>query len=166
MNILHKTISALGKSLLGLLGIAVYGCDGIGRGMYGCPFSDFEVKGQVVNEAQEPLEGIVVTPTPEYFESGKITIDDIGEGGYEAVTDKDGKFTIKIQTTGFPDSLFVVDVDGAENGGDFKTSGAKVEMRPTTPSKQYEDNDWYEGAFIDDDVNFVMEHKEEKTEGQ
>ncbi|MCF0199403.1 MAG: radical SAM-associated putative lipoprotein, partial [Bacteroidaceae bacterium] len=53
-------ISKLLTLVLSLLGFA--GCEGIGDEpvLYGCPYANYKAKGRVLNEAQEPVEGLDV----------------------------------------------------------------------------------------------------------
>ncbi len=148
------------KAMLGFLGVAVIGCGTSTscKVMYGCPYSDYEVKGKVVNEQNEPVKGIVVVPNPRYFESGEHGVDEAVNYDFGAVTADDGTFITRGTFVVAPDSLFAVDVDSLANGGHFRTKGLKLEMKQTiAPDK--DDNDWYGGSFESKDMLFVLKQK-------
>ncbi len=159
------------KSLLEFMGIVAVGgslaasCEEPAA-MYGCPYSDYEVKGKVVDEQQKPIKGIVVTHNADYlkhFETGENRLEDINGKDFEAVTGDDGTFVMRVQSYVAPDSLYAVDIDGMANGGDFKTEGLKVELHEVDPPADRDseyDQVWYEGAFQSQDMLFEMKPKE------
>lgn len=165
MSIIKRLAAKCSKVLLGFLGVSVIGC-GVStscRVMYGSPYADYEIKGKVVNEKNEPIKGIVVVPNPRYFESGEYGVDEAGHYDFGAVTADDGTFYMSGTHGGYPDSLYAVDVDSIANGGYFQTTGVKLEMTQTVvPGK--DDNDWYSGVFESQDMLFVMKEKTEDTQ--
>ncbi len=167
MNKIKNLIAKYSKTMLGFLGIAVIGCGTSTscKVMYGAPYADYEIKGRVVNEQNEPIKGVVVTASPSVFEDKKVGISDISGNSFDAVTAEDGTFYMSGRGGGFPDSLFAVDVDSMANGGYYHTTGAKLEMTQTiVPGK--DDNMWYRGAFSSKDILFKMKEKVEETTGE
>ncbi len=156
------------KSLLGFMGlVAVGGVVGTSceepAAMYGCPYSDFEIKGKVVDEQQKPIKGIVVTAYPELFLNDFMKPEEIDGRSFDAMTGEDGTFVMRLQNTIAPDSLYAVDVDGPENDGDFKMTGLKLELHEVDPPADRDsdyDRVWYDGAFESDDMLFEMKQKE------
>lgn len=86
------------------------------RGMveYGVPVSDFSLKARVVDEDNNPIKGIEVR-------GGKYSkLEPIG------YTDENGEFKLETDDTNrdeidAPAYIYFVDVDGEENGGEFKS---------------------------------------------
>ncbi len=158
---MDKMIIRLSKSLLALLGFSVVGCGPLGGDvavMYGCPTADFAISGKVVDEDGKPIQGIVISAQRHEWESGeKSSIDEIQPYYFEAVTSDDGTYVMNVQQMEAPDSLYAIDIDGALNGGEYKTARVKLEMEQV---KEPGDRDsWYIGGFEAVDVNFNMEVK-------
>lgn len=98
--------------MMALLGFTA--CD---RGMveYGVPVSDFSLKARVVDKDDNPIKGIEV--------HGGYNRDNLEAIGY---TNDNGEFSMHTDETNrdevdMPTYLYFVDVDGAENGGEFSS---------------------------------------------
>ncbi len=159
MNKVRKIFSLLCKSLLTLLGVSVVGCESLGGDvavMYGCPTADYTISGKVVDENKKPIKGVVISSYPEKWESGRYNLDDIVPVDFEAVTGEDGTYNMSFTGTFPPDSLYAIDIDSTLNGGEYKTTGVKLELEQAG-----EADDWYIGGFTASDVDFEMELKSE-----
>lgn len=100
-------------SMGGLLGITL-GCER--PDMYGCPCTIFRVKGVVVNEDGNPIEGIGVGSKPmTQTDPGGVVMPGIE---YRDTTDSEGRFDVSYMD--FPDRENIKvdfhDIDGEQNG--------------------------------------------------
>ncbi len=129
------------KYLLALLGFALpNSC----KMMYGCPYADWTISGQVVNEKDEPLEGIQVT------DRWNNPLD---------TTDVKGEFLLKSSGIHeYESDLYFNDVDGEKNGLYRRDSLQNISFTQVKPG----DKGWYSGAFEAVDLKVVM--KEDKPE--
>ena len=139
-------VLSLFRWVLSILGLASFTSCGDVRVevMYGQPSMDFSVSGKVKDVKGCPIKGIEVTPASEYYVyiPSKIT------------TDENGAFLVA--GSAWPEEtidLVFTDVDGEENGGEFKTKEQQVKLTQTEKS----DNAWYRGVFEATDVNVTME---------
>ena len=108
-----KTKHWLLMSLGGLLGITL-GCEQ--PDMYGCPCTIFRVKGVVVNEDGNPIEGIGVgSQAMTQTDPGGVVMPGIE---YRDTTDSEGRFDVSYMD--FPDRENIKvdfhDIDGEQNG--------------------------------------------------
>ena len=142
MNMKTKNARSFVLAILGLLGFA--SCDGvidIGgiKCMYGQPHADFKALGSVKDEAGKPVEGIRVS----IAQKGLYTAErDANDTVY---TDAKGAFLVSKSVFSGPESVSIVfeDVDGVENGGEFRTTEANPDVVQTKKG----DKAWYGGAF-------------------
>ena len=106
--------------------------------MYGCPYADYVVKGQVTDEAGNPIPGIQVTAP-----NGSDT-----DSEYSQIvkTDAQGGFTLREFSTSRGHEMIVEDIDGEDNNGLFESESMYVE---TLPMKQVKDGSggWYLGKY-------------------
>lgn len=109
---------------------------------YGVPVMEYMVKGKVTDaESGKPVKGIEVTSEESYV---------------QVYTSENGEFTCEGMT--FPDgavSLTFKDVDGEENGGDFKTKTETIPLTQTEPGE----GPWDHGEYTAEDVEIVLEKK-------
>ena len=133
---MKNNLIKLFKILLAVLGFAstITSC----RVEYGCPYGDFQLKGNVTDENDAQIKGIRVAVSASYpnpdIEGPKDTVYTNEKGQYILVNDYFYNFD-KVH-------LKFDDVDGAENGGEFETM--EVDARIV----QIEDGrDWYSGTF-------------------
>ena len=108
---------------------------------YGVPLVSFSVKGRVVDADANPIPNIEVTWGDMY---GK------------EVTAEDGTFHYKNEEIGFEINnavLTFTDIDGEENGGEFKTEEVDIPLSQSVPG----DNYWNNGEFSATDVEIVLE---------
>lgn len=116
-----KTNNLLIK-LLALLGFACAEsrCDIDDAKMYGPPYADFEIKGTVSDENGDPITGIRVTVRPT-AESGPS----LGSG----VSNAAGNYVLTGLDLHSNDiDVVAEDVDGPENGGEFKSETKNVQV--------------------------------------
>ncbi|EPT32848.1 putative lipoprotein, rSAM/lipoprotein system [Bacteroidetes bacterium oral taxon 272 str. F0290] len=128
------------SGILSLLGYSSCSSIGNGEDEYGCPISDFILKGTVTDEQGSPIEGIQVV--------GKYQ----NEGGAmhpadTLYTDKNGNYLKKTKPMAPPKAIAVTftDIDGEAHGGTFKndsTSNENIEIVRTKKGKG-----WYSGEF-------------------
>lgn len=141
MKNIVKQLNRLMAFVLGVLGFSsLMGC-----GAYGCPSADFDISGRVVNESDEPIEGIEVQILDTWSNSS-------------AITNTDGEYAIK--TSGYPRntiSVVATDIDGEQNGlydSYLVTVNANYKKRGRS--------EWYKGKHTGV-VNFKL-HAAEPTE--
>lgn len=129
--------------VLSLLGFN--SCIFIPSAEYGCPHSDYTIKGTVTDEAGKPLQGIRVAIHRRLEPTVGVTYDDTVFAKDTLYTDKNGivGYTVSDMTTGVAD-VWLDDVDGEANGGEFesmKISGIKAKQVKNG------DGNWYNGAY-------------------
>jgi len=139
--------NALAATLLSLLGFS--SCSELGGGggeeLYGTPTSTFQVKGNVTDEAGNPIKGIKAKVEVKYGGGAKDT---------PAYTDSKGNYVLeKRDMIGTPsekeeDRVKVIfeDVDGEDNGGTFANDtikGKDLTIKQTSKG----DGDWNIGTF-------------------
>lgn len=82
------------------------------------------IKGKVVRKEGDPLKGIkVVVPTTAEDHSA-IEEDTLGE----TFTNEDGTYTIELKSSLKSAEVQASDVDGKENGGEYKTIDTQVDL--------------------------------------
>lgn len=114
---------------------------GLGPDMYGTPYMSYEVSGKVVDEESNPIGGIQV----------------VGVERDTTFTAADGSFSVSAKKWSYPIAKFE-DIDGPENGGEFKT---KTEYFDWREFEQVEKGSgWYEGKYVGKDVVVTLEKKE------
>lgn len=136
LSVFNWAIAALGLS-------AVPSCDSF-KCEYGTPTMDFEVSGKVIDDKASPINGIKVTIADRYVES-------------EAFTSRDGGFSYTGHT--FPNdhvNLVFTDIDGEENGGEFKTDTVTVNLQKVKKG----DGSWYSGKYAASDIEVVLSQKD------
>ena len=121
--------------LLGLLGFTAVSCDNTENlNAYGTPYVSFTLKARVVDEAGNPIKGIEVDANEHYWFDDKRYSD---ENGYFDVSGN--------LSPGNQYKVRFIDVDGAENGGEFET----LELDITDSVKRVAEgsNTWCEGVY-------------------
>lgn len=131
----HRWYNAVLAALLSMLG---YGCSSSDEPVeYGTPHADYIIKGQVTDEAGNPIQGInVKAPYGSYLSSQFAQI---------VETDAAGKFTLKEFSSQKGHEIVFEDVDGEANGGLFKSETIHVETLPKTQTEK--GSGWYRGKF-------------------
>lgn len=114
---------------------------------YGCPTVDYQLKGTVMDEDMNPIEGI------------KVSIEDSRNGHVaDDMTDVSGKFVFNETITGSGIDrvkIFFRDVDGSEGGGDFASDSLEVGAHKVAEG----DGNWDGGTFESDDVKIYLKKK-------
>ena len=142
---LFKSFNWILTGLIGILGFAISGCPM--RVEYGVPNAKYTVKGRVVSEANDPIEGIrvgfspkvwdedIFDPPPEYY--------DYSPDPY-VMTNAEGGFTLT--TSGFPSAnkTLNVYVEDTENGL-FQPKMFPVDFSGVKPVGG--SGNWYEGEY-------------------
>lgn len=142
------------KWILRVLGLAAVGCTV--TACYGCPYGDYEIKGRVVDQDLEPIEGILVTSDRHLYESAPKNLVANGKDPVtrpylsSAVTDSDGCFLIETDSSG--PVVYAIDYDGEANGGEFEKAEQPIEFTQLKKG----DNGWYAGSYTAKDVLIVM----------
>ena len=104
---------------------------------YGTPNADFQIKGQVTYEGGIPIPGIRVRAPYSYID---------GSEGQNVLTDENGRFELDEFHSMLYGKLYVEDIDGEDNGGEFQSDTIKVR---DLPKKEVEkgDGSWYMGKY-------------------
>ena len=104
------------RFLLPILGFALV--ESCAKDMYGCPYSDFQLKGTVTDTEGEPIEGIKVNLSG--VKGGQVDGYRLDEACY---TDSEGIYIVTNQHFSSFDNLHLKfeDLDGIANGGEFET---------------------------------------------
>ena len=121
--------------MLTLLGFgAVVGCEEyeeVPAPEYGTPYVEFRVSSRVVDEAGKPIKGIALMSA----DMGSYSI---------AVSSSEGVIEAAAISSSVPRELRFVDIDGMENGGEFKTLNLDV----TDEFELIEEGEgWKEGTY-------------------
>lgn len=114
---------------------------------YGCPTVDYQLKGTVMDEDMNPIEGI------------KVSIKDSKNShvAYD-MTDVSGEFAFNETIAGFGIDevrVFFRDVDGSDGGGEFAPDSLKVSVHKVAEG----DGNWHRGTFESDDVEIYLKKK-------
>jgi len=126
---------------------------------YGCPHSDFTVKGTVTDKNSNPVEGIrAIVKTTSLAGTESVKYEFLTDTLY---TDTQGKIN-KVYDTGWSFDNTVIeisleDVDGPEHGGDFE--GKTLSGKPTKTADGKGDWDWGSYSF---EFTAEMSAKEKK----
>jgi len=130
MKILWKTAIAW---LGGILGLTA--CDSLGWNtcMYATPYADYDVNITVCDEQNTPIPGIKVYPGYSSDDPETYALSD-SKGGVQ-MTLENNSFCI----------LFLEDIDGLENGGEFETK--KISESDLTLKQTKKGKDWYSGRY-------------------
>ena len=141
-NMKTKNVKSFLVAILGLLGFA--SCDkvidiGGVLCMYGQPHADFKALGSVKDETGKPVEGIRVSIAQKGLYTSERDANDT------VYTDAKGAFLVSKSVFSRPESVSIIfeDVDGAENGGEFR----KAEANPDVVQTKKGDEAWYGGAY-------------------
>lgn len=114
---------------------------------YGCPTVDYQLKGTVMDEDMNPIEGI------------KVSIEDSRNGHVaDDMTDVSGEFAFNETITGFSIDevrVFFRDIDGSDGGGEFAPDSLKVSVHKVAEG----DGNWHRGTFESDDVEIYLKKK-------
>lgn len=114
---------------------------------YGCPTVDYQLKGTVMDEDMNPIEGI------------KVSIEDSRNGHVaDDMTDVSGEFVFNETITGFSIDevrVFFRDIDGSDGGGEFAPDSLKVSVHKVAEG----DGNWHRGTFESDDVEIYLKKK-------
>ena len=125
------------RCLLPILGFALV--ESCAKDMYGCPYSDFQLKGTVTDTEGEPIEGIKVNLSG--VKGGQVDAYRQDEVCY---TDSEGIYIVTNQDFSTFDNLHLKfeDIDGIANDGEFETYELDVAVEQTKKA-----DGWFEGAF-------------------
>ena len=125
------------RCLLPILGFALV--ESCAKDMYGCPNSDFQLKGTVTDTEGEPIEGIKVNLSG--VKGGQVDAYRQDEVCY---TDSEGIYIVTNQDFSTFDNLHLKfeDIDGIANDGEFETYELDVAVEQTKKA-----DGWFKGAF-------------------
>lgn len=144
---MKKILAAVSKFLLVTLFGIPQACIQTTMCEYGCPTVDYQLKGTVMDEDMNPIEGI------------KVSITD-SQNGYKAdeMTDVSGEFAFNETIAGFSIDevrVFFRDIDGSDGGGEFAPDSLKVSVHKVAEG----DGNWHRGTFESDDVEIYLKKK-------
>ncbi|MBC8603356.1 radical SAM-associated putative lipoprotein [Parabacteroides acidifaciens] len=147
---LLKSINWLLGGILALLGFSA--CNRIEYDMYGCPHSNYTIKGQVTNETNIPIPGIrICSPYGEDIPyADTLYTNNKGEFSYTF----DG-FSRRNEIP-----LLLTDIDGEENGGNFAPDSVSVSFKGAELTGG--DGSWYLGEATKE-VTIVLKKKKEEN---
>lgn len=143
-------------SIGGLLGISLAGCEKIIEPAceYGCPEAKYHVKGTVINDKGQPIEGIGVGKRYLYHDENNEPV-----FSYRDTTDADGNYSVdNYSFPGEPFPLQFCDIDGDQNGSYNDTI---VSVKTEDVHLTGGDGHWYEGEGTVTQ-NVVMQRTTEK----
>ena len=113
---------------------------------YGEPYAEFEIKGLVSNKDNaEPIQNIRII-----------------RNSYDTLyTNQEGKyvFNFSYDMAPYPENVYhlkIEDIDGEENGGDYKTQ--EIDVKITQDDRVQKGSGWYEGKFAKTQ-NIELEYK-------
>lgn len=112
-------------ALLALLGFSA----GCGREEYGCPYADFHISGRVVDPEGNPIPQIKISAS---------------QYRYTTFSDSEGNFTIEDNDISRPQRVYLSDIDGEQNGGEFEDREIEIGALYVQTKKG---KGWYEGAY-------------------
>ena len=137
--------NALLSALLTMLGFE--SCSQYGPDEYGTPTVDYQVKGFVTDLLGTPIQGIKVRAPYSYID---------GSEGQNVLTDENGRFELDEFHSMLYGKLYVEDIDGEDNGGEFQSDTIDIW---DLPKKEVEKGSgWYEGKF-EVNANIRLEKK-------
>lgn len=135
------------KAVLALFGVTIFtACPVVA--MYATPYSDYEIKGKVVDEiTKEPVKGVRVIRSKAYPSEGQIKVD---ENDKDTLYTNDGTFMFSgtEDTFGGYSHIKVEDIDSLENGL-YESNEVLVEL---TQAKRPKPDGWYQGLYQADNV--------------
>lgn len=145
-KIITKSLSILGFTL------PVMGCVPV---MYGSPSATYEVKGKVLDNEGNPINGIKIVLQDDATDPNPYEI-------AESQSLENGDYTIR--NTTLPRSklyLSVEDIDGAANGGEFEEQ--TIELDFSKVEAKGDKDAWYEGTKSLE-KQIVMQEKSDETQ--
>ena len=129
----NRWYNALLTALLAMLGYE--SCSLNSPDEYGTPTVDYQVKGFVTDLLGTPIQGIRVR-APYNFD---------GSEGQNVLTDENGRFELDEFHSMLYGKLYVEDIDGEDNGGEFQSDTIDIW---DLPKKEVEKGSgWYEGKY-------------------
>lgn len=128
--------------LLALLGFST----GCGRMEYGCPNVDFHISGRVVDAKGNPIPEIKVTSDQFY----RIVF-----------SDAEGNFTIEGNYVSLPQTVYLSDIDGEQNGGEFDDRELDI---GASYLKIKNGKGWYEGAYKAELGDVALDQADDESE--
>lgn len=147
------------RAILALFGVTVFtACPVPVVAMYATPYSDYEIKGKVVDEiTKEPVKGVRVIRSKAYPSEGQIKVDEYDK---DTLYTNDGTFMFSgtEDTFGGYSHIKVEDIDSLENGL-YESNEVLVEL---TQAKRPKPDGWYQGFYQADNV--VVELTPKKSE--
>ena len=130
----NRWYNALLSALLAMLGYE--SCSLNSPDEYGTPTVDYQVKGFVTDLLGTPIQGIKVRAPYSYID---------GSEGQNVLTDENGRFELDEFHSMLYGKLYVEDIDGEDNGGEFQSDTIDIW---DLPKKEVEKGSgWYEGKY-------------------
>lgn len=145
---------------LGILGLAAFdACDAISgifaTAEYGCPYSDYEIKGKVVDKnTGKPLQQIEVEAFTQYEgPDGQPVLSPVY---HKDTTKLDGIFSMSGQGRVYGNSIILKCRDIDASDGDYGETEVKVKL---TDKDTDNAGHWYKGTYVYDASEIEMEEK-------
>ena len=129
--------------------------------MYGVPTATYEVKARVVDPEGNPIKGIEVVVSDREQENEWSRV-------LETTTKEDGTFENSRTKGLMPTSALYVrltDVDGEENGGDFRELVQEVTVYNSVNKIEEGDGGWYNGCYEVKVGDIMLEPKSSELNG-
>ena len=139
----NRWYNAVLSTLLTLLGFGACSDSVDSVVEYGTPNADFQIKGQVTYEGGIPIPGIRVRAPYSYID---------GSDGQSVLTDENGRFELDEFHSMLYGRLYVEDIDGEDNGGEFQSDTINVWDLPRKEVGKGDGN-WHAGKF---EVNAII----------
>ncbi len=144
------------KWILRILGVTAVGATV--TACYGSPYGRYEVKGTVLDQDRNPIEGILVTAEERILHENldSLVMEGVDVRNYSwwtTVSRVDGSFLLEDDVWYREEKkLYAIDIDGDENGGRFKTSQISFEFIELKAP----DGSFYLGDYTTDEIVIVM----------
>ena len=137
----HRWYNAVLAALLSMLG---YGCSSSDEPVeYGTPHADYMIKGQVTDEAGNPIQGIKTSVKNIFVDGeGEVYVNPIDS----VRTDVSGSYQLKTDWPHESSKIILEDIDGEANGGEFFGDTLDVAYDKAVKTKDG-DGRWYNGAY-------------------
>ncbi|MBO5716889.1 MAG: radical SAM-associated putative lipoprotein [Alistipes sp.] len=156
-RLIYFLITALGFG-------AMFGCEGIDSPVpeYGAPYTEFKVKARVVDPEGNPIKGIEVSISGDFwFDNENLTL-------LTTETNSEGE----LKESEFADyvsngllTMRVKDIDQEENGGEFVDKIIELNEYITEDSKIEEGSGWSRGRYEINVGDIELRHWDHTTDG-
>jgi len=136
-------LALLGFSSCDKIGGSIFGRGGEVTCEYGCPYTEFVLKGVVTDADSNPIKGIKVTlvRSDDEYQYNRIGDQYTDENGSISLEDACSTVGAFYSDKGY--RLCFEDVDGEQNGGEFESKSIDATIVKTKDAS----GAWFEGAY-------------------